>query len=40
MIFKAVGFDYGGVLTGEASTVISKKIATLLGVTEEHYHEV
>lgn len=40
MIFKAVGFDYGGVLTGEASTVISKKIASLLGVTEDRYREV
>jgi hypothetical protein len=37
MTYKAVGFDYGGVITGEPSSVISKSIATLLGVPEDEY---
>jgi HAD superfamily hydrolase (TIGR01509 family) len=37
MTYKAVGFDYGGVITGEPSTAISREIANLLGVSEEAY---
>jgi len=37
MTYKAVGFDYGGVITGEPGPVVSKTIARLLGVEEEQY---
>lgn len=40
MKYKAVGFDYGGVLTGKPSTVLSSKIDDLLGLAPGVYEQV
>ena len=39
MTYRAVGFDYGGVITGEPSSELSKNISKLLRVKEEKYRE-
>jgi len=40
MAYKAIGFDYGGVLTGESGSMVSKKIAALLNVNPEDYQTI
>jgi putative hydrolase of the HAD superfamily len=40
MIYKAIGFDYGGVLTGITSAEYSEKIAALLDISKERYQQV
>src|SRR5438105_3042802 len=37
MIYKAVGFDYGGVIKGLPGTVFAKKVSELLNVSEAQY---
>lgn len=40
MKYKAVGFDYGGVLAGRPSSILSKEIAALLHTSEERYQDI
>ncbi len=37
MKYKAVGFDYGGVINGEPGSVFTKKFCQFVGVSEENY---
>lgn len=39
MTYKAIGFDYGGVLTGESGTIQGEKISTILGLPKTTYQE-
>ena len=39
MNYKAIGFDWGGVLNGKPGTVFGQKVAELLGITYEQYLE-
>jgi len=38
--FKAIGFDYGGVIAGIPGPEFNKKVTDLLGVTRETFHDV
>lgn len=37
MVYKAIGFDWGGVLNGRPGKQIGEKISTLLGIDHEEY---
>lgn len=39
MSYKAIGFDYGGVLNGMTGTEFVTKIVDVLGITREQYNE-
>lgn len=38
--FKAVGFDYSGVIAGMPGSEFNKKVIALLGVTQDTFHDV
>jgi len=38
-VIKAVGFDYGGVMTGKPGSFFSNKVSNLLGISPEKYKE-
>ena len=38
--FKAIGFDYGGVIAGIPGPEFNKRVTDLLGVTPETFHDV
>lgn len=40
MRFRAVGFDWGGVINGEPGFVFTRKFCELVGVSEQEYKEV
>ena len=40
MSFKAIGFDYGGVIAGIPGPEFNKRVTALLGVTQETFHDV
>lgn len=40
MKYRAIGFDYGGVINGEPGFVFTKKFCELVGITEKEYKEV
>src|ERR1017187_3674860 len=39
MNYRAVGFDYGGVIKGRPGSFVSAGVTDLLGVTKEQYQE-
>jgi putative hydrolase of the HAD superfamily len=39
MVYKAVGFDYGGVIKGQPGSFFSAGVAELLGISKEKYQE-
>jgi putative hydrolase of the HAD superfamily len=38
MKFKGIGFDYGGVIAGQPSTIFVKKISKLLSISTDQFH--
>src|SRR5580765_1421281 len=40
MKYKAVGFDYGGVLAGDSGASLGIEISTQLGISFDHYKEL
>ena len=40
MSFKAIGFDYGGVIAGIPGPEFNKRVSSLLGVTQKTFHNV